>query len=163
MSDDMGSRLRIVTATLAAALICGGFAMRHGFSWRGGGPGRWFGTQTHAHVTGLRLFDDVRQHVADDYVDALSPAQIYQTATTGMLAELNDPRTTLLAPDRGHARRDARDTLRIGVRGADVQRTVLLDRGVGYLFVHAFGDSSGRALDRAIESLRARGMRTLIL
>jgi hypothetical protein len=163
MSDDMGSRFRIVTATLAAALICGGFVMRHDLSWRGRGSWRWFGGRPASHVTGLRLFDDVRQHVARDYVDALSPDRIYQAATTGMLNQLHDPRTRLLASERDRAAGDARDSLRVGVRRGVAQRPVLLERGIGYLAAPVFGDSTSHALDHAIDSLRALGMRTLIL
>jgi carboxyl-terminal processing protease len=43
------------------------------------------------------------------------------------------------------------------------QHGVLLERGIGYLAAPVFSDSNGRVLDHAIDSLRARGLRTLLL
>ncbi len=158
----MRSRVLIVASTLAAALICGGFALRHEWSWRSATAGSpWHGAQKPSRVGGRRLFDDVRQHVTQDYVDALTAAQIDRTAAEGMLYELRDPRTKLVP--RRLVETDPRDTVRRGSRRAAAARGVLLERGIAYLDAPVFGDSSGRALNHAIDSLRAQGMRTLLL
>jgi carboxyl-terminal processing protease len=47
-----------------------------------------------------RLFDIVFTHVARNYVDSVSEAAMYRMAVDGMLYELEDPYTSLLAPDK---------------------------------------------------------------
>lgn len=46
-----------------------------------------------------RLFEDVLAHVADYYVDSLSPEQLYELAIDGMLDKLNDPYTNFLTAE----------------------------------------------------------------
>jgi carboxyl-terminal processing protease len=44
-----------------------------------------------------RLFDEVLNHVSNFYVDSIPETDLYQKATTGMLEQLKDPYTVLLA------------------------------------------------------------------
>ena len=46
-----------------------------------------------------RLFEDVLAHVADYYVDSLTPEQLYDLAIDGMLDKLNDPYTNFLTAE----------------------------------------------------------------
>jgi carboxyl-terminal processing protease len=46
-----------------------------------------------------RQFDDVLSHVDRFYVDSLGESQLYQKATTGLLEQLHDPYSVLLAGD----------------------------------------------------------------
>ncbi|MEP6989634.1 MAG: S41 family peptidase [bacterium] len=77
--------LRPRTAAVASLLLlpmaAGGFLLQ-------GGPVR--PTQ--------RLFDQVASIVASRYVDTLKDATIYEKAATGLVRELNDPYSELLAP-----------------------------------------------------------------
>jgi C-terminal peptidase (prc) len=47
-----------------------------------------------------RLFDDVFAKIARSYVDSIDTSAIYRKAVDGMLYELEDPYTSLLAPDK---------------------------------------------------------------
>lgn len=46
-----------------------------------------------------QLFTEVLRIVADRYVEARDPAELYRLAITGMLRELGDPYTSLLTPE----------------------------------------------------------------
>jgi carboxyl-terminal processing protease len=66
------------------------------------GTGGWLlqRTQQQADVyRKARLFEDVLAHVADYYVDSLSPEQLYELAIDGMLDKLNDPYTNFLTAE----------------------------------------------------------------
>ena len=84
----MKYRALVVLATMAGALVTGGWFLQRGL----GGS-----TST---VNGVRLFDQVVSHVADRYVDSLSRDSIYREALHGMLRELDDPYTVFLSGDR---------------------------------------------------------------
>jgi len=47
-----------------------------------------------------RLFDDVFAKISRSYVDSIDKAAMYRKAVDGMLYELEDPYTSLLAPDK---------------------------------------------------------------
>ena len=79
-----------VGLVLAIALVTGGWLLERGT--RSGAP------PTVAEAA--RLFDAVFAHVANSYVDSLSEPAMYRMAVEGMLYELEDPYTTLLAPDK---------------------------------------------------------------
>jgi len=87
-----GLRSRTVTvgALLMLSLITGGWLLERGTR---GGP-----VATTAQAA--RLFDDVFSHVARNYVDSLGASSMYRMAVDGMLYELEDPYTSLLAPDK---------------------------------------------------------------
>jgi carboxyl-terminal processing protease len=84
----MRSRSVTVLAVLSAALVSGGWLMHRGFDSRS------------EAVDGARLFDDVKRHVEQYYVDTVSDAGVYRKAVDGMLHELHDPHTVFLSPDR---------------------------------------------------------------
>ena len=84
----MRYRAFVALATMAAALVTGGWFLQRGLD----------GTAT--SVNGARLFDQVVTHVADRYVDSLSRDSIYREALQGMLRELDDPYTVFLSGDR---------------------------------------------------------------
>ena len=84
----MRSRSITVLAVLSAALVSGGWLLHRGFDPR---PGA---------VDGARLFDEVRRHVEQDYVDTVSTTGVYRKAVDGMLYELHDPHTVFLSPER---------------------------------------------------------------
>src|SRR5687767_14274772 len=84
----MKYRALVVLATMAGALVTGGWFLQRGLDGS---------TST---VNGVRLFDQVVSHVADRYVDSLSRDSIYREALHGMLRELDDPYTVFLSGDR---------------------------------------------------------------
>jgi len=87
-----GLRARTVTVALilVGSLLTGGWFVERGTRF-GAAPSR---------AEAARLFDDVFQHVGRYYVDSLDNSELYRLAVDGMLYELADPYTTLLAPER---------------------------------------------------------------
>jgi carboxyl-terminal processing protease len=83
------SRTLTVAAVIVASLAMGGWLIERG---------------THSGPTTLaeaaRLFDDVFVHVYRNYVDSVGAGMLYRKAVDGMLYELGDPYTALLAPDK---------------------------------------------------------------
>jgi carboxyl-terminal processing protease len=78
-----------VAAVLGGSLITGGWLIVRGTR---------YGEATPAEAE--RLFNQVLRHVSRFYVDSVGPPQLYRKAVEGMLYELEDPYTTLLAPDK---------------------------------------------------------------
>jgi carboxyl-terminal processing protease len=85
----MRSRALVVTMVLGTSLVTGGWLLQRGFR---GGPVR--------PVDHARLFDQVREHVQQHYVDSTNVDELYARAVDGMLRELRDPYTTFLRADR---------------------------------------------------------------
>ncbi len=87
-----GTQARTISVgvVLVIAMITGGWLLERGT--RSGVP------QTEAEAA--RLFDNVFAHVANNYVDSISEAAMYRMAVDGMLYHLEDPYTSLLAPDK---------------------------------------------------------------
>jgi carboxyl-terminal processing protease len=84
------ARTGAVGALLVVSMITGGWLIERGTR---AGP-----VQTRAEAA--RLFDDVFTKISRNYVDSIDAAAIYRKAVDGMLYELEDPYTSLLAPDR---------------------------------------------------------------
>jgi carboxyl-terminal processing protease len=84
----MQSRTIITAAVLGGAMLSGGWLL-----------GRGLGGDEGSYSRG-RLFDAVMTHVQRHFVDSLSEAQLFDHALNGMLAELDDPYTQYLSPDR---------------------------------------------------------------
>ncbi|MBX6330821.1 MAG: S41 family peptidase [Gemmatimonadaceae bacterium] len=84
----MRSRAFIAFTALTGALVSGGWLLQRGFE------------RTDSVYARARLFDDVLDRVARDYVDSIPEAELYQKATAGMVEELHDPHSTYLTPDR---------------------------------------------------------------
>lgn len=196
-------------------------------------------------VNGARLFEHVREHVGTLYIDTIPDPQLYHMAVDGMVAELGDPYSAFLSPDRSsrfekrldaagdpgvqvgvldgavavigllpggagdragllrgdriteidgspvyewtpdeiqHALRGAPgSTVRVAVQHIrtgksatvtllraplpqrEVGAVTLLPNGIGYVVLQRFDDSTVVALARAVDSLRQRGARALIL
>ena len=87
-----GARSRTITVgtILAMSLVTGGWLLERG-THSGAAP-----TEAEA----ARLFDVVFSHVARNYVDSVPEDAMYRMAVEGMLYELEDPYTSLLAPDK---------------------------------------------------------------
>lgn len=88
----LGSQARTGTVAfiLLVSLIAGGWFVERGTRF-GAVPSR---------AEAARLFDDVLSHVGRYYVDSLDAPALYRKAVDGMLYELEDPYTTLLAPEK---------------------------------------------------------------
>jgi carboxyl-terminal processing protease len=84
------SRTGAVGAVLVVSMITGGWLIERGTR---AGP-----VQTPAQAA--RLFEDVFTKISRNYVDSIDPGAIYRKAVDGMLYELEDPYTSLLAPDK---------------------------------------------------------------
>jgi carboxyl-terminal processing protease len=84
------SRAITVGAILGLAVVTGGWLIE-----RGTRPGP---VPTKAEAA--RLFDDVFAKIARSYVDSIDTSAMYRKAVDGMLYELEDPYTSLLAPDK---------------------------------------------------------------
>ena len=87
-----GVRSRTIATglVLSIALVTGGWLLERG-TRSGAAP-----TEAEA----ARLFDNVFARVAGHFVDSLSESTMYRMAVDGMLYELEDPYTSLLAPDK---------------------------------------------------------------
>lgn len=75
-------------AVLTSALITGGWLIARAPSG---------GDNLAARV---RLFEEVAQHIRNDYVDTIPDSLIYRRAISGALRELHEPHTTFLDPKR---------------------------------------------------------------
>lgn len=84
------SRTIAVSALLIFSLIAGGWLLERGTR---SGPAA---TPQEA----ARLFDEVFTRVYRNYVDSIGAPRMYRMAVDGMLYELEDPYTSLLAPEK---------------------------------------------------------------
>ncbi|HUQ98354.1 MAG TPA: S41 family peptidase [Gemmatimonadaceae bacterium] len=84
------ARTGAVGVVLVVSMITGGWLIERGTR---AGP-----VQTRAEAA--RLFDAVFTRISRNYVDSIDAAAIYRKAVDGMLYELEDPYTSLLAPDK---------------------------------------------------------------
>ncbi|HVF39873.1 MAG TPA: S41 family peptidase [Gemmatimonadaceae bacterium] len=89
MSPTARSRTFTVAAVLMISLVTGGWLLERGT--------RSGAVKTRAEAA--RLFDQVFVHVYRNYVDSMGAPLIYRKAVEGMLYELEDPYTSLLAPE----------------------------------------------------------------
>jgi len=90
INPGLRSRTITVGALLMTSLFTGGWLLERG-------------TRSGAIATraeAARLFDDVFRRVYHNYVDSIGAATMYRMAVDGMLYELEDPYTSLLAPDK---------------------------------------------------------------
>lgn len=81
----MRQRWGIIAVVAGVAFLSGGWLMQRGTS---------NGTNVYQQA---RLFDDVLAHVSEYYVDSIGQAELYRKATEGLLDELGDPYSVLLA------------------------------------------------------------------
>lgn len=90
MRPNARSRTITVGAILGLAVVTGGWLIERGTR---SGP-----VATKAEAA--RLFDNVFAKIARSYVDSFDTSAMYRKAVDGMLYELEDPYTSLLAPDK---------------------------------------------------------------
>ncbi len=84
----MRSRALLAVAVLSTALVSGGWLVERGLV-----------TGAPAAADRAQLFDQVYQHVAQDFVDTLSDSTLYTRAVDGLVSELHDPHSTYLSPE----------------------------------------------------------------
>jgi carboxyl-terminal processing protease len=85
----MRSRAVLVAAVLTTALVSGGWLMQLGLAAR----------TPHVYER-ARLFDEVMDHVARNYVERLPASDLYGRAARGVLRELEDPYSVYLSSER---------------------------------------------------------------
>jgi carboxyl-terminal processing protease len=90
LNPGIRSRTISVGLLLVFSLVAGGWLLERGTR---SGP-----VTTKAEAA--RLFDEVFTHVYRNYVDSIGAPSMYRMAVDGMLYELEDPYTSLLAPDK---------------------------------------------------------------
>jgi len=83
----MKQRWGLVLAVACISFFSGGWLLQRGVEGSGG------------VYRSARIFDEVLSRVQTYYVDSVGESDLYQKATEGMLAELNDPYTVLLQGD----------------------------------------------------------------
>lgn len=83
----MKSRALLAVVILSTALVSGGWLVERGL----------IGTHP-TSATNARMFDQVLQHVARDFVDTLADSTIYTRAAEGLIEELHDPHSSYLSP-----------------------------------------------------------------
>ena len=84
----MRSRAVIAVAALGGALATGGWLLQRGLEHGSGG------------YVGARLFDEVMNHIATQYVDSIPMGELYTRAVAGMVDELDDPHSVYLSSTR---------------------------------------------------------------
>jgi carboxyl-terminal processing protease len=89
IAPELRSRTITVAAILTASLVTGGWLIVRGSRDTAATP-----------AEAERLFDQVFAHIEKFYVDSVGQQLLYRKAVEGMLYELEDPYTTLLAPDK---------------------------------------------------------------
>jgi carboxyl-terminal processing protease len=85
----MKSRAIVAAAVLSSALVSGGWLVERG--------GRSAPRDVKAQA---QLFDEVLQHLRNDYVDPLPDSLLYRRAAAGVIDELHDPHSVFLDPKR---------------------------------------------------------------
>ena len=90
LNPGLRSRTVTVAMLLMFSLVAGGWLLERGTH---SGP-----VTTKAEAA--RLFDEVFTHVYRGYVDSIGAPAMYRMAVDGMLYELEDPYTSLLAPEK---------------------------------------------------------------
>jgi len=79
----------VTAALLSGALVTGGWLVGH--------VGHGATRDVHAQA---ELFDEVFQHLRNEYVDTLADSALYRRAVAGMVSELGDPHSVYLDPKR---------------------------------------------------------------
>ena len=87
-SGRLRARAIVAVAALTLALVLGGWLLQRGLRRDNGAYER------------AQLFEEVRAHVARDFVDSIPDGDIFRKAAEGMVRELHDPHSGYLSPDR---------------------------------------------------------------
>ena len=80
-------RALLAAVVLSSALVSGGWLVERGLA-----GGRL------APNSRARMFEEVYQRIARDYVDTLPDSTLYTRAVDGLLTELHDPHSSYLSP-----------------------------------------------------------------
>jgi carboxyl-terminal processing protease len=110
-----------------------------------------------AERAGLRTGDRVVE------IDSLKTRGWTTDEVTKALRGPPESSVTIVIERPGDPRRLTFSVKRGGVHRRAVGRTALLGSGVGYADVNIFNDSTAMELQKAVDSLRAAGMRSLVL
>ena len=105
----MGAKGVTVLAVLAAAIVSGGWLLERGARE----PNRV------SQEEGTRLFRQVLERVANDFVEPVAPDTLWRKAATGLLRQLRDPHSSFLTP-QAYGRLNERTTGNYGGLGVQV-------------------------------------------
>ncbi len=89
LRGDQAYRTGLVAVVFLIAIVAGGALVHRGAS---GGPPTAY--------EAARLYDNVRAHIARDYVDSIGEDQLYRMSVDGLLYELGDPYSRFLSSER---------------------------------------------------------------
>lgn len=89
LSGDRAYRAGLVGVVFLIAIVAGGALVHRGA--RGGPPTAY---------EAARLFDNVKAHIAREYVDSIGEEQLYRMSVQGLLYELGDPYSRFLSSER---------------------------------------------------------------
>ncbi|MGI8618852.1 MAG: S41 family peptidase [Gemmatimonadaceae bacterium] len=89
LRGDQAYRTGLVAVVFLIAIVAGGWLVQRGA--RGGPPTAY---------EAARLYDNVRSHIARDYVDSIGEDRLYRMSVSGLLYELGDPYTRFLSNER---------------------------------------------------------------
>lgn len=89
LSGDQAHRAGLVAVVFLIAIVAGGALVHRGAR---GGP------QTAYEAA--RLYDNVKAHIARDYVDSIGEDRLYKMSVDGLLSELGDPYSRFLSSER---------------------------------------------------------------
>src|SRR5665213_779646 len=90
----MRTRAIIAITMLAFALVLGGWLLQRGLRRSGTADAR------------AQLFDEVRTHIARNFVDSIPDSSLYRKAAEGLVRELGDPHSVYLTADKLRALRE---------------------------------------------------------
>ncbi len=89
LSGDQAYRTGLVAVVFLIAIVAGGALVHRGA--RGGPPTAY---------EAARLYDNVKAHIARDYVDSIGEDQLYKMSVDGLLYQLGDPYSRFLSSER---------------------------------------------------------------
>ncbi|MEX1187433.1 MAG: S41 family peptidase [Gemmatimonadaceae bacterium] len=89
LRGDQAYRTGLVAVVFLIAIVAGGALVHRGA--RGGPPTAY---------EAARLYDNVKAHIARDYVDSIGEEQLYRMSVDGLLYELGDPYSRFLSSER---------------------------------------------------------------
>jgi carboxyl-terminal processing protease len=147
--------------------------------------------QSRAEREGDRLLDQVFGYVQDRFVDKVSTQDLYEKAARGLVEELNDPYSELLAP-KDLKRFQASTGGKYGGVGMQIEDqqgwitvstvfphtpaerqgvihvpavpyAIMLDNRIGYVVLQRFNESAAQDVERSIRDLTRKGARSILL
>ncbi|HEY7860009.1 MAG TPA: S41 family peptidase, partial [Gemmatimonadaceae bacterium] len=90
----MRTRAIVAVTMLAFALVLGGWLLQRGLRRSDTADAR------------AGLFDEVRMHIAHNFVDSISDSALFRKAAEGLVRELGDPHSVFLTPEKLRALRE---------------------------------------------------------